>query len=82
MRVLKDRARRHGGLVAAVGALQKYLSDRPDLVTITTRTAKAIWPPQFAKILTARLLRSEAGVELAEVSRIVLQDRILPVVST
>src|SRR6266481_5201448 len=54
--VLKNRPRRHRGLMSTVTTAQQYRPHRRTLSTPTARTAKAIRPAQLQQILSAGLL--------------------------
>ena len=70
--VLKNRPRRHRGLVGAARALPPPLPDAPRLGPVTPRAPKSLRPPELFQIRPTRLLGRESALEFGQISRIIL----------
>ena len=70
--VLKDRARRHRRLPAALGTLPQDCAHRPGRRCAAARTAKAVRPPQLDQVRSAGFVGREARFELRQRSWILV----------
>src|SRR4051812_46944582 len=78
-RVLKNRARRHRRLMATARTDPASPRGRPTPGGLTTRTNKALRPPQMHEILPASVLAAEPVLKLQHRPGIILHSRILQV---
>ena len=69
---MKNRPRRHRGLVGAARALPPPLLDAPRLGPVTPRAPKSLRPPELFQIRPTRLLGRESALEFGQISRIIL----------
>src|ERR1035437_2921494 len=73
MRILEDRACRHGGLIAALAALPP-LAQSPSLAMAASRTTKAIRPSKARQIRAASIFGREAILQLSQSSWIIFHE--------
>src|SRR5882757_816521 len=79
MGVLKDRPRRHRGLVSTPAANQTPARGSPHVRRPAARARKPFRPTQRIQIVTARFLRRETPLQLHDCSRVILHGQILDV---
>jgi hypothetical protein len=65
--VLKNRPGGYRQLVMATGAFVQHRTNRPRLVTPTSRTGEAVWPSQARKIVSTGLLRRKPTLKFSQV---------------